>query len=157
MRHFHTKVKWTIFLVGLAGLFLFLGIMSNRWLIRSGLVDAHCSVEFVVPDGFHGIFVIREDTKQGLPPDRNGNVIRYHIPDSGVLITKDALPLDVWHSEKAMYQSGSYMPESPQHSGSQNCLYGLATGSDGRSTWLIGTKLECNQYWKDHAVWFRIE
>lgn len=114
-------------------------------------------VEFVVPDGFHGIFVVKEDWKSGLPPERTDSIVRYVIPKSGVLITTDTSPLFVWHSESAKYSSGRRIPDPAGLPGKRHILIGLTSDSLGRNTFLIGTKAEELQYWKDNEIWFRIE
>jgi hypothetical protein len=115
-------------------------------------------VEFIVPDGFHGIFVIEEVSEGGTEPEFVEGSYRYVIPESGVLKTTDARPFYRWHSESARFASGKEISNMKTPSrGGPHILISLATDSDGRSTWLIGTKDEANQYWKDFVIWFRVE
>ena len=115
------------------------------------------NIEFVVPDGFHGVFVIKHDELAGTPPERSGNLIRYKIPKSGVLKTSDIEPLRVWHSESARYASGKKVPQLTGDPGEQRILYALDTDDRGQRAWLIGTKADAGKYWKDRVVWFEIE
>lgn len=131
-------------------------LLLTGWTVISNLQRRY-DVEFVVPDGFHGIFVIKEDRKNGIPPEWTDNSVRYIIPKSGVLITTDTSPLDVWHSESAKYSSGRQIPDPAGVPRKRHILIQLTYDSLGRNTFLIGSKSEELQYWKDKTIWFRIE
>ena len=145
-------------------------ILTSRWIIvvcaamvlLVGLLvrlnrQRQYNVEFIVPDGFHGIFVIQEDRKNGVPPERIGTKIRYVIPKSGTLVTTDTSPLDAWHAESAKYSSGRSIPDQAGLQGKGHILITLIYDSSGRTTFLIGSNAEETQYWQDHNIWFRIE
>jgi hypothetical protein len=119
---------------------------------RSGL-----PVEFIVPDGFHGIFVIKEDRNSGAKPEYVEGRVRYTVPVSGVLHTADVRPLRRWHSESAKYLGGKVIPNAMTATAEDHVLYPLTSDNDGQITYLIGTKHEYDKYWKDFVIWFRIE
>jgi hypothetical protein len=113
-----------------------------------------CYVEFVVPNGFHGVFVVKEDPVSGAAPEREGDLVRYVIPESGVLITADAEPLLNWHTPSARFANGEKISNLAED---RYILIGLSNDVAGRMKWLIGSPAEAQQYWKDRKVWFEIE
>ena len=119
--------------------------------------DRHYRVEYVVPDGFHGIFVVQYDPSHGTPPERNGDFARYRIPESGLLLTTDVSVLYEWHAESATYASGKKVDDRLGPSGEGHMLIGLIGFNDKqRSMTLIGTQAEAKQYRVDKKVWFEI-
>jgi hypothetical protein len=72
-----------------------------RFAVRTlGLqLDLGYTVRYVVPDGYRGVFIISEDTVNGIPPGTgdHGEVI-YSIPDDGRLVTTDTTPFYTRHN-----------------------------------------------------------
>jgi hypothetical protein len=62
-----------------------------------------------------------------------------------------------WHQEIAFYSNGKEVSPQSGPSDRHYFLRGLTSDSQGNDTWLIGTKAEFDQYWKDKKVWFEIE
>ena len=100
------------------------------------------SVDFIVPDGFRGVFQI--SPKDGAHPIKlvNGRYI-IEVPSSGTLYVDDMRPFRQWHQERAFFKSGSPLPDSILAGDSDSIrLHGLSTDSNDNSWWLVGTDSE---------------
>lgn len=144
----YTRYKWVIAACPLIIVFLVAVFRGDR--------SAGVRIEFVVPNGFHGIFVVEEDAESGSPPQEVDGVVRYVIPKSGVLITTDAESFYDWHSESARYANGQEIPLPQVEAEKQHFLIGLSGDHRRRNLWLIGTRDEARRWWGDHVEWFEI-
>jgi hypothetical protein len=66
-------------------------------------------IEFVVPDGFRGPFLIIEHPDGQSGDFRNGK-LSLEIPPSRILTVKDDSAFDEWTTRSARYQSGIELP-----------------------------------------------
>jgi hypothetical protein len=105
-------------------------------------------VDFILPDGFRGIFVIIPDSEADPMTFRDGRYV-VHIPESGILFVANVEPFNKWHTQTAYYSSGIQLPIGII-SGNEDkvALRSLSTSSDGRISWLVGTKAEEELAWK---------
>ena len=120
-----------------------------------------CTVRYVVPDGFRGVFSISEDPVNGIPPSTgdHGEIV-YSIPDNGHLVTTDATPLYTRHSGGAMYRSGKPIELEGDPAGIRFRGLGYlqsAPSSEFVIRDLIGTYEEANDWRSNRVDWFRIE
>jgi hypothetical protein len=111
-------------------------------------------VRFIVPDGFHGIFVIVEDAVHGDVPKRNANTVTYRIPKSGVLYSRDVQPLKSWHASSASFYSGDNITDDRLADENRYYYFPLDADSDGKIKSLIGTRRDAEEYWRTRRIWF---
>jgi hypothetical protein len=107
------------------------------------------TIKFILPTGFVGVFKIVENKDNGISPViSNGGVI-YHIPSSGILITKDASYLKNWHKIEAVYTNGNTIDTSFA-SGAEGTMkfYDLFSDANGGIYYLIGTSEEKAIAWQ---------
>jgi hypothetical protein len=108
-------------------------------------------VQFVVADGFHSKFRIRQ-SQNGVRIKNEGGKYVYHIPSSGELEVDSVRPLSVISEETAQYESGVPIPVAPPSqllNTTNNTLFDIGADSDGWFIWLIGTSEEYKQAQKD--------
>lgn len=109
-------------------------------------------VEFVVADGFHGKFRIRQSQK-GVRIKNEGGKYVYHIPSNGELEVGSARPLRVVSEFTAQYDSGVPIEVAPPSqeliNTTNNILFRLGADSDGWFLYLIGTSEEFRQAQKN--------
>ena len=95
-------------------------------------------VEYVIPDGFRGLFRISPNPNAPPIPFVDGRCI-VDIPQSGLLLVRDMEPFRRFHSGAARYTSGALLPVAVSASTSEDIqLFYLSTDSDGNSWWLVG-------------------
>jgi hypothetical protein len=116
-------------------------------------------VRFIVPDGFRGIFTVRQDARNGTPPIVAGNTTEYRIPRNGCLVSADMRALRSWHRLQGEYVSGEDLPVLgyAKNSGSNVLLRILASGADDNIFMLVGTDEEEREYRRTREVWLRID
>lgn len=103
------------------------------------------NVEIVVPDGFRGLIVIKEDKKNGLAPERTWRVTRYTIPASGKLLTTDAKPLSTWHENYGRYTSGAELPMLDTSRQDGEGFLTMGSNHEGYLMW-VGSKWEHDHF-----------
>jgi len=110
------------------------------------------TVEFVVPDGYRGRFVLFVDPINGVALRQRDGVVTIDIPVSGVLRIKDDSILARWHTPKARYQDGTPILYEPNGKAKPGEAMLLGAGSsevdeDGtRIHWnYVGTRADYDQ------------
>jgi len=99
-------------------------------------------VEYVIPDGFRGLFQIRPNPHAPPIPFVDGRYV-VDIPRSGFLLVRDMAPFRRFHSSAARYTSGASLPVAVSASTSEDIqLFYLSTDSDDNSCWLVGPATE---------------
>ena len=111
-------------------------------ILLSGYEARSEKVEFIIPDGFHGIFQLSPDSNAPPIPFTNGCFI-VEIPKSGKLLVKDTAPFKEWHKPSARYRSGKPIKIGiTANDGNEIFCFSLFSDSDGNQFALIGTSDE---------------
>ena len=111
-------------------------------------------VHYVIPDGFHGVFLIRPDPASSIEVLPKNGIITLHIPKNGLLELKDDSFLEHWHTELAYFESGRILGEGSTTAISANDsqrmeLFSIGT-SDKDSVYFVGTGAELLP-WRDRS------
>lgn len=112
------------------------------------------SVRFVVPDGYRGMFCIREhpDGIDNIHSD-DGRIV-YEIPPKGFLDVRDASHFRLTKSNIVVTRSGRVFPELPWPAAppfdDRIGFSILSVSSDGWYWFLIGTERELYEYFNGH-------
>lgn len=128
-------------LVGVAGIYFLPYI--NRYFTVS-------SIRFVVPDGYRGMFCIREHT-DGIDNNysEDGRII-YEVPPQGLLDVRDASPLQLTNSNICITRSGRVFSELPWPAKppfkDRVGFSGVSVTSRGQYWFLIGTERDLYEY-----------
>ena len=105
-------------------------------------------VDFTVPTGFHGIFILREDPKASESLKLKEGRYLVDIPTSGIATVKSAEPLYHWHAASRL----TWRPSpNGQTVASEYQLWSLFTTSEREHYYLVGTQAECNRAQKVSA------
>jgi hypothetical protein len=99
------------------------------------------AVHFVVPNGWRGIFKLVPGRENCYEPTTNGERVTYVVPDSGVLVVCDAVPLGSWHTLTASFLDGTLIRVNEDSDSLSLSLYPL--GSTSQDIWyVVGTKAD---------------
>ena len=85
------------------------------------------AVEYIFPNGFHGLAVIAEDKEYGLEIRPVDGKYTFEIPRNGKLVVKDLAPFNRWHKDFARYSNGEKIPDMTSTNNANNGFYGLGT------------------------------
>lgn len=103
------------------------------------------TVEFVVPDGTSGLFILRE-RPDGVAWRRDGNVQSVDVPASGIVVVDTLRPVDRWHFTRARFAGGAPIAYEIAQDGRKLPedgivrLYGLWSDDRGDSYYFVGTR-----------------
>jgi hypothetical protein len=92
-------------------------------------------IHYIIPDGYRGLFVIR-DVSGARQIERVDGIYEIIVPPDGEVIVRSSKVLSRWHRYTASYYSGTQLPKDGVN------LYCLSVYSDGRTYCLIGTEIE---------------
>jgi hypothetical protein len=110
-------------------------------------------IRLVLPPEYRGLFVIECDCADGMPEERNGNIVTYVIPNTGRLRIQNCSVFSRPHKLRAETHSGHVFPTDTDDSvglaGDEVRLWELwstAAGSKSEShatqVFFVGTRLE---------------
>ncbi len=148
-------MRWRLFLTVVA----ILGTLVGAWCYLT-LDESHYWVEYVVPNGYHGIITFELDPDHGVVPAvKGGNTYVYRIPDSGTLKVRDFDLFERYHHEIAQYADGRSIRSSTSGGKSWGirgpgdiALYDLGSLVQGkqppRQYVCVGTFHDCQVYHK---------
>jgi len=103
------------------------------------------NLEIVLPQGYHGVFKIFEDSKNKITPQRHeGNMLTITVPDDGIVTLKKIKKFDDWHSTIVRYEDGTTITDANFYELDSNALGFYSLWSDDKNNiyYLIGTKKE---------------
>lgn len=139
-----------ILVIAIALLLCAVGIVAFPYINRYFSVS---SIRFVVPDGYRGMFCIREQPNGIENTYSEDGRILYEIPKNGFLDVRDASPLQLTNSDICITHSGRSFSELPWPAqppfDDRVGFSGLSVSSDGRYWFLIGTEQELYKYFND--------
>jgi hypothetical protein len=126
----------------------------RKWAIRNRLrSDLGYNIQYVVPNGFRGILVIKDAPQSGVAPDwLDNHTVRYTFPPSGTLTSSDVTPLLTWHDAHGMYHDGRRI-----NSGEIQLRELTGFNSQKEMYLLVGTPAEADRFWGTFNVWSRID
>ncbi len=135
--------------IGLA--FCAIGIVALPYINRFFSVS---SVRFVVPDGYRGLFCIRERSDGTETKYSEDGIILYEVPIDGLLDVLDASPLNLTTSDIAIAKSGRVFQELPWPAAppfdARLGYSGVSTTSEKNYWFLIGTEKELFDFFNGH-------
>jgi len=106
-------------------------------------------IKFIVPSGFTGRFIIRENIPNGTEIHRVGGKYVFMIPPSGQLDVRGEDPIiGDWHQETIVDSAGRSLPLGdatvlPPHT---RALYGGSCDDKGTVDYFVGTQAEWAAY-----------
>lgn len=74
--------------------------------VGSGCNDKGSDVHFVLPTGYEGIIVIKEDRENGIELKKRHDAYSIEVPQNGEVRLKSLDPLRGWHSTSAEFGDG---------------------------------------------------
>src|SRR5580704_9738297 len=123
-------MRWTLASIAAFLPLLFLGCD------RSG-----SPVRFVLPEGFHGVFEISEDKRNGVDLVKSNGMLLVIVPTNGCVVVKDWGFLTVWHKETGIFPDGKVISEEDPDTNAVSLHADLF--SEGHTNWvLVGTLRE---------------
>lgn len=102
-------------------------------------------LEIVLPQGYHGVFKIVEDSKNKITPQRREeNMLTITVPDDGIVTLKKVEQFDDWHSTIVRYEDGTTITDANFYELDSSALGFYSLWSDDKNNiyYLIGTKKE---------------
>lgn len=139
-------MKRTLLILAIA-----VGIVALLYINRYFSVS---SARFVVPDGYRGLFCIRERSDGAENQYSKDGRILYEIPADGFFDARDASPLNLTTSDIAISSSGRIFQELPWPAAppfdAQLGYSGVSVTSEREYWFLIGTEKELFDYFNGH-------
>lgn len=102
------------------------------------------TVQYILPDGYRGVFKLMEDQQAGVKLERQDHRYTVHIPKNGILSVKSLKPLRNWHAVSAAYESGKLIPVAPsdQMTAKTVALYTYIHSTDRVYRFFVGTQAD---------------
>ena len=106
--------------------------------------------EFILPDGYKGVFKIVEDKTAGQPVKPVDGLVKITVPSNGIVMVKSTHTLQEWHKAVAVYKSGGILPfgVGALPDAESVAFFSLWTEANGTIYYLIGTKAEFDRLQK---------
>jgi hypothetical protein len=126
---FRTNMRWasTLFILLLT-------------LAFSGCKDKAQPVRYVLPEGFHGVFQISEDSQKGVDLVKSNGVLFVTVPTNGIVVVKDCSFQMKWHQNTAIFPDGRIISEEDFDT---NAVVLHEVFYTGQTNWiLVGTDRE---------------
>ena len=126
-----------------------LGLVLLVSLSLPGCEKDDLMVQYVVPDGYHGYFLVVRDAEHGQTPIRTGARVTLIIPQAGLLAIRDDSFFYGWHSESARSYSGQKLNvHGPDRHGPDEIVLWPLDTTDHKARYLVGTKREYDEYYR---------
>lgn len=108
------------------------------------------SIELVVPAGFTGTITVALHIRDDAPPSPKQRIFAFEVPKTGTVEVVGPPLLRHFNPDyRARYTDGAPLPERPEN-GSVG-FWWLRTEADSE-LFLVGTKADYDQYWRDHPA-----
>lgn len=114
-------------------------------------------VEFVVPDGSSGAFLLRE-SPLGVAWRRNGDALVVDVPRSGVVLLGSLHPVRVWHKPRVRFSGGApvdreYVSDAmKQRDDGVVRFYSCWTDQTGDTFYIVGTRSAVQAAYTSHSI-----
>ncbi|RMD64840.1 hypothetical protein D6833_03810 [Candidatus Parcubacteria bacterium] len=146
--------------VAVVGLTILAVVLSVFWWFTRRTPEDVC-IEFVIPDGFRGVFFLELDPDDGTSPEWRGNTAIYYIPRSGVLKVSSFDLFEQWHTERGRYSNGqpltadeSISQEQYEQSVLLRDAFSMSDGVVERIYFVVGTEKDLMNFRETNRVWW---
>src|SRR5947209_5577827 len=130
------------------------GLLSILLLFHLGCERRSPIIEFVLPDGFRGAFIVYTNQVDGVDLPFAANTYTCVIPSSGVLKVRKDGPFYNWHRTRARYENGTILPvlSHSEHIASGTVAFWNGASEVNMLYDFIGTQEEADVFFAETAA-----